>query len=52
MRRLVLAEAPGMTQFHLVVWAVPTAVIAHVGPGRGEGLESERRGHAERDLQE
>ena len=52
MRLVVPGDAPGMTKFHPLVGAVPTAVIAHMGPDRGEGLERERRGHAERQLQE
>lgn len=52
MRLVVRADAPGMTKFHPLVGTVSAAFIAHRSPGRGEGGESERPGHAERKLQE
>ena len=42
----------GMTTFHLVVGAVPSAIMAHLNRSRGDGGERERPGHAERKLQE
>ena len=52
MRHVVRADAAEVRKFHPVVGAVPAAIIAHMGPGRSEGGESERAGHAERKLQE
>ena len=50
MRLVVPGDGPGVIRLHSPVGAVPPAVIAHLRPGRGEGGESERPGHAERKL--
>lgn len=52
MRRVVRGDRhPGVT-IHLVVGAVLSASMAHLGRGRGDGGKSERPRHAERKLQE
>ena len=51
MRLVVWGDGPGVIKLHSLVGAVPAAVVAHLGPGWGEGGERERPWHAERKLQ-
>lgn len=41
----------GVTESHPLIGAVLTAILGHLGGGRGYGSERERHGHAERKLQ-